>query len=107
MHEGVFGPLGSLGGPRCVISANNTQGHLAYSSSLRPQPGRTSRSSVYVDIYRLEFTYRISHTVLVLVPYPRNDAFVPRPGILEKLEQLPSQSTSQARVSLFGLGGIG
>ncbi|SPO03830.1 uncharacterized protein DNG_06513, partial [Cephalotrichum gorgonifer] len=42
-----------------------------------------------------------------LVPYPRNDTFIGRTAILEKLQQLPLKSASQARVSLFGLGGIG
>ncbi|KAK6344064.1 hypothetical protein TWF696_007710 [Orbilia brochopaga] len=42
-----------------------------------------------------------------LVPYPRNEVFVGRKAILERLKQLPLRSTSQTRVSLFGLGGIG
>ncbi|KAK3937227.1 hypothetical protein QBC46DRAFT_461010 [Diplogelasinospora grovesii] len=42
-----------------------------------------------------------------LVPYPKNDSFVGRTTILGKLQQLPLKSASQARVSLFGLGGIG
>ncbi|KAH8894724.1 hypothetical protein GQ53DRAFT_780118 [Thozetella sp. PMI_491] len=41
------------------------------------------------------------------VPYPRNETFVGRALILEKLQQQPLKSASQARVSLFGLGGIG
>lgn len=44
---------------------------------------------------------------IVLVPYPRNDTFVGRTTILEKLQQQPFESDSQARVSLFGLGGTG
>ncbi|KAJ6260293.1 hypothetical protein Dda_4518 [Drechslerella dactyloides] len=45
---------------------------------------------------------------LVLVPYPRNESFVGRAAIMQELEQLPLNSiTSQRRVSLFGLGGIG
>ncbi|RWA07116.1 hypothetical protein EKO27_g7979 [Xylaria grammica] len=44
---------------------------------------------------------------LVLVPYPRNNNFVGRAAILEKLQQLPLKSTSQTRASLFGLGGVG
>ena len=44
---------------------------------------------------------------IVIVPYPRNDSFVGRGAILEKLQQQPLKSDSQARVSLFGLGGIG
>ncbi|OIW22782.1 hypothetical protein CONLIGDRAFT_664815 [Coniochaeta ligniaria NRRL 30616] len=42
-----------------------------------------------------------------LVPYPRNDSFVGRTSLLRELQQLPRKSTSQTRVALFGLGGIG
>ena len=49
---------------------------------------------------------------IVLVPYPSNPDFVGRSSVLEQLkEQLgPAEvtsSTAQARVSLYGLGGIG
>jgi hypothetical protein len=49
----------------------------------------------------------------VLVPYTSNPGFVGRLDILDKVKNAlrPSlqhkQSTSQARVALFGLGGIG
>ncbi|KAL2197093.1 hypothetical protein P885DRAFT_68976 [Corynascus similis CBS 632.67] len=43
----------------------------------------------------------------VLVPYPRNDSFVGRASVLYKLKQLPLKSASQAKVALYGLGGIG
>ncbi|KAH6848197.1 hypothetical protein B0I37DRAFT_376932 [Chaetomium sp. MPI-CAGE-AT-0009] len=42
-----------------------------------------------------------------LVPYPRNDSFVGRTAVLRELQQLPLKPGSQARVALFGLGGIG
>lgn len=45
--------------------------------------------------------------VVVLVPYPRNEAFVGREDILKKLQQQPLKSASQPRVALFGLGGVG
>ncbi|RYP33057.1 hypothetical protein DL768_011108 [Monosporascus sp. mg162] len=41
------------------------------------------------------------------VPYPRNGNFVGRTAVLHKLQQQPLKSASQARVALFGLGGIG
>ncbi|KAJ6788122.1 hypothetical protein PWT90_07397 [Aphanocladium album] len=41
-----------------------------------------------------------------LVPYPRNNTFVGRISILQKLQQL-LKPPSQARTSLFGLGGAG
>ncbi|RYO93786.1 hypothetical protein DL763_004271 [Monosporascus cannonballus] len=43
----------------------------------------------------------------VHVPYPRNDSFVGRTAVLRELQQQPLKSASQARVALFGLGGIG
>ncbi|KAK4244514.1 hypothetical protein C7999DRAFT_43830 [Corynascus novoguineensis] len=42
-----------------------------------------------------------------LVPYPRNDSFVGRAAVLDNLKQLLVKSASQARVALYGLGGIG
>ncbi len=48
-----------------------------------------------------------SYMITVLVPYPKNKAFVGREAILRKLQQQPLKSASQARASLFGLGGIG
>ncbi|KAK4644806.1 hypothetical protein QC761_308170 [Podospora bellae-mahoneyi] len=41
------------------------------------------------------------------VPYPRNNNFVGRSDILATLHQLSCNSTSQTRVALCGLGGIG
>ncbi|KAK4243097.1 hypothetical protein C7999DRAFT_45018 [Corynascus novoguineensis] len=37
----------------------------------------------------------------VLVPYPRNDSFVGRASILDKLKQLPLKSASQTRAALY------
>ena len=48
-----------------------------------------------------------SHIAVVLVPYPENETFIGRKSILEKLQQQPPTSTSQSRIALFGLGGIG
>ncbi|KAK0674619.1 hypothetical protein QBC41DRAFT_309154 [Cercophora samala] len=42
-----------------------------------------------------------------LVSYPRNNSFIGRSDVLTKLHQLPFNSTSQTRVALCGLGGIG
>ncbi|KAL2138812.1 hypothetical protein VTI28DRAFT_6195 [Corynascus sepedonium] len=41
------------------------------------------------------------------VPYPRNTSFVGRTATLRELQQLSIQSTSQERIALCGLGGIG
>ncbi|KAI8623395.1 hypothetical protein F5Y19DRAFT_481760 [Xylariaceae sp. FL1651] len=42
-----------------------------------------------------------------LVPFPRNENFVGRAAIMKKLQQRLSSTNSGARVSLFGLGGVG
>ncbi|KAL2142256.1 hypothetical protein VTI28DRAFT_1393 [Corynascus sepedonium] len=42
-----------------------------------------------------------------IVPYPRNESFVGRSAVLDKLKQLMLKAASQARVALYGLGGIG
>ncbi|GAB1319048.1 hypothetical protein MFIFM68171_09258 [Madurella fahalii] len=42
-----------------------------------------------------------------LVPYTENKNFIGRETILEKLRQKASESRSQSRIALFGLGGIG
>ncbi|KAL2199552.1 hypothetical protein P885DRAFT_66493 [Corynascus similis CBS 632.67] len=39
-----------------------------------------------------------------IVPYPRNESFVGRSAVLDKLKQLMLKSASQARVALYGLG---
>jgi hypothetical protein len=52
---------------------------------------------------KLVYTY----VVTAIVPYPRNDNFVGRRAILERLQQQALRSASQVRASLFGLGGIG
>ncbi|KAK4248954.1 Tetratricopeptide repeat-domain-containing protein [Corynascus novoguineensis] len=64
-----------------------------FDTSTRPYPG-----AVY---------WPLTYTIIVLVPYPRNDSFVGRASVLYKLKQLPLKSASQAKVALYGLGGIG
>lgn len=44
---------------------------------------------------------------IVLLRYPKNESFIGRMEILEKLQAKLQKSSSQTRVALFGLGGIG
>lgn len=48
-----------------------------------------------------------TESVIVLVPYPRNDNFVGRAAIMKRLQQLRHDTFSQIKLSLFGLGGAG
>ncbi|KAL1846474.1 hypothetical protein VTK73DRAFT_286 [Phialemonium thermophilum] len=48
-----------------------------------------------------------SDKTLVLVPYQKNDGFVGRKAILETLERRLVRPVTKARLSLFGLGGVG
>ncbi|KAF6515472.1 hypothetical protein HZS61_005378 [Fusarium oxysporum f. sp. conglutinans] len=68
-----------------VIHQGNVQGNVYYSLPHLPAPAEVGR----------------------VIPYPRNEDLVHRPGLIDRLDELLQQSAGSRSAALWGLGGSG
>ncbi|KAH7184094.1 P-loop containing nucleoside triphosphate hydrolase protein [Fusarium oxysporum] len=68
-----------------VIHQGNVQGNVYYSLPHLPAPAEVGR----------------------VIPYPRNEDLVYRPGLIDRLDELLQQSAGSRSAALWGLGGSG
>ncbi|SCO87701.1 uncharacterized protein FRV6_11828 [Fusarium oxysporum] len=68
-----------------VIHQENVQGNVYYSLPHPPAPAEVGR----------------------VIPYPRNEDLVHRPGLIDRLDELLPQSAGSRSAALWGLGGSG
>ncbi|EXK26979.1 hypothetical protein FOMG_16419 [Fusarium oxysporum f. sp. melonis 26406] len=68
-----------------VIHQENVQGNVYYSLPHPPVPAEVGR----------------------VIPYPRNEDLVHRPGLIDRLDELLPQSAGSRSAALWGLGGSG
>ncbi|RKK93018.1 hypothetical protein BFJ70_g17671 [Fusarium oxysporum] len=68
-----------------VIHQEHVQGNVYYSLPHPPAPAEVGR----------------------VIPYPRNEDLVHRPGLIDRLDELLPQSAGSRSAALWGLGGSG
>ena len=87
-------------------SRDTRQGHI-YHTVTATDHTRVHAGNVYADNLVYHELPRPTPRPQAIVPFDRDDDFVGREEILEKLDAVFSQNDKHNRFSLHGLGGIG
>ncbi|EQL04248.1 Nucleoside phosphorylase domain protein [Ophiocordyceps sinensis CO18] len=85
----------------CVV----IKGACDYADSHKTKAWQNYAAATAAACAKAFLDYWVPSVTYIVVPFPKNDAFVGRGSILKELQQRAGKS--QAQIALFGLGGIG